>query len=58
MKERAEETDSESEAEMESGAEVELQAEPEEKEEEISTTRWVSISSGAEWSGTSVNPWE
>ena len=57
-KEQAVETDSESESEMESYAEVEVQAEPEEKEEERSTSSGVSGSSGAEWSGASVDPWE
>ena len=57
-KERAAETDSESEAEMESDAEIEVQAEPEEKEEERSKSSGVSGSSGAEWSGASVDPWE
>ena len=48
----AAETDSES----ESDAEVEVQAEPEEKEEERSVSSGVSGSSGAEWSGASVEP--
>ena len=54
------EADSESESEMESDEEVEVQAEPEEKEkeEERITSSGVSRSSGAEWSGASVNPWE
>ena len=57
-KERAAETDSESESEMESEAEVEVHADPEEKEEERSTSSGVSGSSGAKWSGASVDPWE
>ena len=57
-KERAAETDSESASEMESDTEVEAQAEPDEKEEERSTSSGVSGSSGAEWSGASVDPWE
>ena len=51
---RAAETDSESELD----AEVEVQAEPEDKEEERSVSSGVSGSSGAEWSGTSVDTWE
>ena len=45
---------------MESDEKVEVQAEPEEKEkeEEIITSSGVSGSSGAEWSGASVDPWE
>ena len=43
---------------MESDAEVEVQADPEEKEEERGTSSGVSGSSGAEWSGVSVDPWE
>ena len=57
-KEQAVETDSESESEMESDAEVEVEAEPERREEERSTSSGVSGSSGAEWSDTSVDPWE
>ena len=57
-KERSAETDSELALEMESDAEVEVQAEPEEKEEERITSSGVSGSSGAEWSGASVDPWE
>ena len=59
-KERAAETDSESELEMESDEEVEVKAEPEDKEteEERITYSGVSGSSGAEWSGVSVDPWE
>ena len=53
-KERAAETDSESESEMESEAEAEVEAE----EEERSTSSGVSGSSGAEWSGASVDPLE
>ena len=55
-KERVAETDSESASE--SDTELEVQAEPEEKEEERSTSSGVSGSSGAEWSGESVDPWE
>ena len=55
-KARAADTDSESASE--SDAEVEVQSELEEKEEERSKSSGVSGSSGAEWSGTSVNPWE
>ena len=43
---------------MELGAEVEVQAEPEEKEEERSISSGVIRSSGAEWSGASVDPCE
>ena len=43
---------------MESDAEVEVQAKPEEKEEDRSTFSGVSRSSGAEWSGASVEPWK
>ena len=39
-------------------AEVEVQTEPEEKEEESSTSSGVSGSSGAEWNGAIVDPWE
>ena len=53
-KEREEETDSE----LESDAEVEVQEDPEEKEEERSVSSGASGSSGAEWSGKSVDPWE
>ena len=53
-KARAAETDSESELD----AEVEVHTEPEEKEEESSTSSGVSGSSGTEWNGASVNPWE
>ena len=61
-KERAAETlerdsDSESESEVESEAEVEVEAETEGGGEEISTSSGVSGSSGAEWSGASVDPW-
>ena len=61
-KERAAETlerdsDSESESEVESEVEVEVEAETEGGGEEISTSSGVSGSSGAEWSGSSVNPW-
>ena len=48
-------TDLESEAELEAGVEVE--AEPEVEGEERSTSSGVSGSSGAEWSGASVDPW-
>ena len=48
-------TDSESELEVESEAEVE--ADPEVGGEERSTSSEVSRSSGAEWSGASVDPW-
>ena len=48
-------TDSESESEVE--LETEVEAEPEVGGEEISTSSAVSGSSGAEWSGASVNPW-
>ena len=58
VKELAAETDSESASEKESGAEVEVQAEPQEKEKERSTSSGVIGSSGAEWSNTSVDPWE
>ena len=53
-KARAAEIDSET----ESDAEVEVQAKQEEKEEERSVSSGVSGSSGAEWSGASVDPWE
>ena len=53
-KARAAGTDSET----ESDAEVEVQEDPEEKEEKRSVFRGVSGSSGAEWSGASVDPWE
>ena len=55
-KARAAETDSES--APESDVEVEVQAEPEEKEEERSISSGVIRSSGAEWSGASVDPCE
>ena len=58
-KERAAEalaTDSESESEVESEAEVEVEAEPEVGGEDRSTSSGVSRSSGAEWSGASVDP--
>ena len=51
-------SDSESESEVESEAEVEVEAEPEVGGEERSTYRGASGSSGAEWSGASVYPWE
>ena len=57
-KEQAAETDSVLKSEMKLEGEAEVQAEPEEKEEERSTSSWVSGSSGAKWSGASVNPWE
>ena len=57
-KEQVAETDSELESEMESGAEVEVEAEPEVIGEERSTSSGVSGSSGEEWSGASVDPWE
>ena len=60
-KERAAEalaTDSESESEVELEAEVEVEAEPDVGGEERSTSSGVSRSSGAEWSGSSVDPWE
>ena len=53
-KARAAGTDSET----ESDAAVEVQADPEENKEERSVPRGVSRSSGAEWSGASVDPWE
>ena len=61
-KERAAEalaTDSESEYEVESESEVEadVEAEPEVGGEERSTSSGVIGSSGAEWSGASVDPW-
>ena len=43
---------------MESEAEVEVEEDPEVIGEERSTSSGVSGSSGAEWSGASVNPWE
>ena len=43
---------------MESEAEVEVEVEPDMREEERSTSSGVSGSSGAEWSGASVDPWE
>ena len=43
---------------MESEAEVEVQADPVDKKEERSTSSGVSGSSGAEWSGASVDPWK
>ena len=52
-KERAAETDSESASEMELDT-----VDPEEKEEERGTSSGVSVSSGTEWSGASVDPWE
>ena len=58
VKARAAETYPESASEMESDAEVEVQADPEEKGEERGTSSGVSVSSGAEWSGASVDPWE
>ena len=48
--------DSESVSEVELEAEVEVEAEPEAGREERSTSSGVSGSSGAEWSGASVNP--
>ena len=51
-------SDSESESEVESEAEVQVEAEPEVGGEERSTSSGVSGSSGAEWSGASVDPWE
>ena len=57
-KEWAAETDSELESEMESEAEVELDTTQERRGEERSTSSGVSGSSGVEWSGASVDPWE
>ena len=48
----------ETESESESDAEVEVHKEPEEKEEESSTSSGLRGSSGEEWSGASVDPWE
>ena len=56
--ERAADTDSESESEMESEAEVEVETEQERRKEERITSSGVSRSSGVEWSGASVDPWE
>ena len=53
-KTRAAKTESES----ESDEKVEVHAEPEEKEEDRSTSSGVTGSSGAEWSGASVDTWE
>ena len=61
VKERAAEalaTDPESESEVESEAEVEVEVEPEVGGEERSISSGVSGSSGSEWSGVSVKPWE
>ena len=58
VKEWAAETDSESESEMELESEVEVDTEKERREEEGSTSSGVIVSSGAEWSGASVDPWE
>ena len=60
-KERAAEalaTDPESESEVESEAEVEVEVEPEVGGEERSISSGVSGSSGGEWSGASLDPWE
>ena len=60
-KERAAEalaTDSESESKVESEAEVEVEAETEVGGEKKSTSSGVSGSSGGEWSGASLDPWE
>ena len=57
-KELAAETDSESESEMDSEVEVDIEVETEVREEERSPSSGVSGSSGAEWSGASVDPWE
>ena len=51
-------TDSESESEVELEAGVEVEAEPEVGGEERSISCGVSGSSGAKWSGASVDPWE
>ena len=56
--EKAKAREAETESELESEAEVEVQTDPEEKEEDSSTSSGVSGSSGAEWSGASVDPWE
>ena len=50
-------SDSESESEVELKAEVEVEAEPEVGGEERIKPSGASVSSGAEWSGESFDPW-